>query len=177
MANRDMPGLLVPFRVSRGDEVQGIASGWLLDPTIIRRLRYQLRPISVRIGIGLGFSDAIVSNSWEMNGVPFFRAREALDSSKIKGSSSTQLKSGQPDLDPVADALLSLLDSIRATWSDQQWEAVHKYEQQGTYALAGEAIGITAQAVQQRCYRARWEDYRAGEAALVHIGVVLERLI
>ena len=174
--NSALPELLVPFRVSRGDEIQGIMKGWLSSPAILRRLRYYLRPIALRIGIGLGFSDAIVNSSWDMNGIPFYRAREALDQNKASGAFMTLLKSGQAGIDQVANALLILLDSIRGAWSDEQWEAVHKYEQLGTYALAGEAIQISAQAVHKRCRHARWDEFRVGESALAEIGGLLEAL-
>ena len=168
--------LLVPFMLSRGDELQGVVDGWLSCPEVIRRLRYSMWPIQIRVGLGLGYVEAIARNSWDMNGPPFYLAREAVDQAKLKKRPSTFVKSGDKDADAMINGIFALVDSILNSWSEGQWAAVHQYENLGTLALAGTQLGVSHQAVHKRLDSARWSDIRTAEAALAQADPLLTRL-
>ncbi|NMB47108.1 MAG: hypothetical protein GX998_11960 [Firmicutes bacterium] len=71
------PHLVTGFAMSRGDEIQGVLSGWLTAPEVLRLLRYICRPLQLRVGIGLGIhAGRLAENPWDLNGPAFFRARE-----------------------------------------------------------------------------------------------------
>jgi len=76
--------MITPFKILRGDEIQGVFSGFLKTPQILRRLRYCFYPLQLRIGIGIGTIEKGIDkdNSWEMNGPAFYLARNALDQVK-----------------------------------------------------------------------------------------------
>jgi len=163
------PALLVPFTVSRGDEIQGVMDGWLSAPQLVRMLRWRCRPLQLRIGLGLGcHSGALEPDPWKMSGPAFYRARQALESVEGK-QPGTRVVTGNDRLDPVANSLLLLLDTLMARWTEGQWQAVMTYEQAGTFAQAGEILGVAAQNVQKRCKAAYWNQVRQAEEGLSRI--------
>ncbi|HEY3315756.1 MAG TPA: SatD family protein [Bacillota bacterium] len=165
------PNLVLPFTVSRGDEVQGVCSGYLTAPELVRHLRYRCRPFALRVGIGLGPApEQRAQTSWNLTGEAFFRSRDALDSLKGGRHPGTAVVSGNARADVIAGGLLELMDAVFSRWTDEQWEAVQSYELEGTYEAAGRKLGIALQNVEKRCRAARWAAVRRGEAALRDIG-------
>lgn len=161
------PALLVPFTLSRGDEMQGVVDGWLSAPEIIRHLRWRCSPLQLRIGIGLGlFRGKLEKDPWKMSASPFFRARKALDESGRKKEPSTRIVTGSEVLDEIINSTLVLLDVIQSGWTPGQWEAVMTYEAAGTYAAAALQLGVAAQNVQKRCKAASWNHFRRAELGL-----------
>lgn len=169
-------GIITPFSISRGDEIQALLDGWIKAPEIIRILRYFCRPLNIRVGLGIGFLEEEIleeTTSWSMNGVPFHLARAAVDEAhEIKGC-ATVLKTGQNELDKLSNSIWLLIDAIQNSWTDKQWEAVHVYEQIGTYEGASKHLGISMQAVQKRCKSAHWGAVKQAENSLK----VLENLL
>lgn len=162
------PHLVVGFAMSRGDEIQGVLSDWLTAPEVLRVLRYTCRPLQLRVGIGLGVhAGRLTENPWDLNGPAFFRARSALDNVKRSKQASTKVVTGgAQELDRLLNAMLLLLDTVEMGWTDAQWEAVHVYERAGTYAAAGDRLGVAAQNVHKRCQAAHWAVVREAEDAL-----------
>ena len=162
------PGLLTPFTISRGDEIQAVLAGAVLPLDLVRRLRYLCRPLALRIGIGTGriTSGLGSKTSWEMNGPAFFRSRQALEEVKKERRAFTGLRTGDPEFDRLAGALLLLIDTIASRWTAAQWEAVMIYEEKGVYQKAAEVLGIAYQNVEKRCRAARWWAVQKAEAAL-----------
>src|SRR5690554_5967509 len=119
--------MLTNFKVLKGDELQGILRGFLPVPGILRRLRYQVYPCRVRLGIGVGSIEEGLgsSNSWEMNGPAFFRAREALNlikESKLAHNNTVVVSSNQK-IDLAVNTILLMIDTIQDSWTENQWEA------------------------------------------------------
>ncbi len=168
------PLLVHGFAMSRGDEIQGLADGLLAAPQLIRKLRYASRPLTLRVGVGLGAvpSPQGALTSWDLSGEAFFRARQALDALKKTNRPvpNTSVVSWDGGLDAIADALFALLDAVCARWTQAQWEATIAYETAGTYEAAAKALGIAFQNVEKRCRAARWSAVRAGEAGLHKLG-------
>ncbi|NLY88011.1 MAG: hypothetical protein GX085_00050 [Firmicutes bacterium] len=162
------PGLLTPFAISRGDEIQAVLEGAALPMDLIRQLRYLCRPLALRIGIGIGRVTSGLGNktSWAMNGPAFFRSRRALEGLKKERRAFTGLQTGDEEFDRLAGALLLLIDVIASRWTDAQWEAIMTYEEKGVYRKAAEVLGIAYQNVEKRCRTARWWAVQKAEAAL-----------
>ena len=159
--------LMTPFTFSRGDEIQTVLADALGSLEILRKLRFFCRPLQLRIGIGLGriTSGLTTTNSWEMNGPAFHRARQALDETTQSRHWRTRLVSGDPGLDQMANTLFTLYDAIQSRWTDPQWEGVMLYEATGSYQEAAKKLGIAFQNVEKRCRAARWWALRETEAA------------
>jgi hypothetical protein len=162
------PGLLTPFTISRGDEIQAVLAGVVLPMDLVRQLRYLCRPLGLRIGIGIGriTSGLGSETSWGMNGPAFFRSRRALEGLKKDRRAFTGLQTGDGEFDRLAGALLLLIDTIASRWTDAQWEAIMTYEEKGVYQKAAEVLGIAYQNVEKRCRAARWWAVQKAEAAL-----------
>jgi hypothetical protein len=159
---------LASFSISRGDELQAVLDGWLSRPAVVRHLRYYTRPLSLRIGVGLGLlpEEALPKDPWAMNGEPFFRARQALDQAKKDRQHATRVVSGDPERDALVNCIWALTNVILRRWSQEQWDAVHAYERLGSYGLAAECLGIRFQNVHKRCKAAHWDEIRNVEKVM-----------
>jgi hypothetical protein len=161
------PALLVPFAVSRGDEIQGVMSGWLSAPQLVRMLRWRCRPNKLRVGIGIGYHDGgLEADPWKLSGTAFFRARQALESIGTCKDPATRVVTGEDGMDTLINSVWLLLDTLISRWTPGQWEAVMTYEQAGTYATAAKILGVAAQNVQKRCKAAHWHQIRQAEQGL-----------
>lgn len=161
------PALLVPFAVSRGDEVQGIMSGWLSAPQLVRMLRWRCLPHKLRVGIGTGYYDGrLEADPWKLSGPAFFQARKALESIAASKNPATRVVTGEDGLDTLINSVWLLFDTLMSRWTPGQWEAVMTYEQAGTYAAAAKTLGVAAQNVQKRCKAAHWQQIRQAEQGL-----------
>lgn len=167
LAGFSSPALLVPFSVSRGDELQGIMAGWLPFPQLVRKLRWHCRPLGLRIGIGIGyFQGELGTDPWKLNGPAFFRARQALEAIGASKEPATQVVTGQSALDALVNSAWLLLDTVVSRWTGGQWEAVMAYEEAGTMAAAADVLGVATQNVQKRCKAAHWNQVRQAEQGL-----------
>lgn len=161
-------GLLAPFSLMRGDEIQGVLLPKTDVADAIRQMRYLLRHFKLRIGVGVGEITTGIgsSNSWEMDGPSFHLAREALELLKARERGTkpmTMVRTDSLDLDEMVNVIFLLMDSIIKRWTPEQWEAIDAYSRLGTYKAAACEIGIAFQNVQKRCYAARWGEIKAGE--------------
>ena len=133
---------MTPFTFSRGDEIQTVLSGALSSPDSSGN--YVLLPtLAARIGIGTGriTSGLTTTNSWEMNGPAFHRARQPLDETKQSRHWRTRLVSGDPGLDQITNTIFTLYDAIQSRWTVPQWEGVMLYEATGSYQEAAKSLG------------------------------------
>lgn len=161
--------LCVP-RLSRGDEIQGVLAQPADFAKVLRRLRYSIRPQTIRVGLGVGqiSTEIIPEDSWQMDGPAFHRARQALDEAKTLKRATTRWVSDDRNIDRRLNVLLKMVDTIEERWTSGQWEAVYLYEQMGTYKAAAASLGITPQNVEKRCSAARWQVVREAETELGH---------
>lgn len=164
------PALLVPFTVSRGDEVQGIMAGWLTAPQLVRMLRWRCQPHELRVGIGIGYYDGnMEADPWKLSGPAFYRARQALDSIAASKEPATRMVTGEEGVDTLINSVWLLLDTLIGRWTPGQWEAVMTYEQERTYAASAKVLGVAAQNVQKRTKAAHWHSVRQAELGLSQV--------
>lgn len=165
------PGLDTPFNISRGDELQAVCDELSLLPVIIRNLRYVCRPLTIRLGIGIGRIEYYSpgQNSWDMTGQAFVLARKALDSIKKSKMPETVLASDDLFFDRCFNSLYSLLDTIVKGWTPRQWEAVQAYEAGRTFVKAAGELNIAWQNVQKRCQAAKWDVIKRVEQDLGYL--------
>jgi tetratricopeptide (TPR) repeat protein len=156
--------LLAPFRLSRGDEIQAVFRGYISFPAMLRQIRYLLRPLKLRFGIGFGEIEeqSTDRNSWNMNGTAFHYAREALDIITAEDFFQTIFLSNS-DYDEAINTILLLIDNFQNSWTEAQWEAVYYYEKLGTYKKAAEKLNIAFQSIGKRCKAAKWREIRYAE--------------
>ncbi len=150
---------------SRGDEIQVLCSNIKNITDVTRKLRYHFRPLNLRVGIGIGeISTEISQNSWNMNGVAFFRAREALDIvKKEEKMRMTYIISHDKELDFIINSMYMLMDSIIGEWTISKWESVYAYEKYHNYEQAGKYLEKSRQAISNSCKSAHLEKIKQGE--------------
>ncbi|QZY55757.1 SatD family protein [Crassaminicella profunda] len=172
--------LFTSFVLSRGDEIQAVLNNIEFLPEVIRNVRYYCRPFQLRLGVGIGYIEAILDNqnhnSWDMNGQAFYLARDAMDTlNKLQRKHSTPYKKHYPAtylwsmneaLNLSLNSIYILVDSIIRNWNDEQWETIMLYESLGTYELVSRQLSISKSAVQQRCDLANWRSIVAVEKNL-----------
>lgn len=159
--------LVKPFSISRGDELQGVLGFIETLPVLLRRLRYTVKPIELRIGVGIGDLDnnelETSKSSWDMTGNVFFDARAALDRVKEEKKTRTIIESGDKVIDLSLNTIFLLLDTIQNGWTDKQWEAIHVYEREGTFEKAAGHLNVSIQNVQKHCDSAKWRIVNLAE--------------
>ena len=153
------------FSLLRGDEIQGVIFPPQEAIVMARFLRFYLRPVRVRIGIGIGdiATEIDENNPWNMDGNAFHRARKALEEIKISRQPVTFINSAEENFDYNLNVILALMDVISNRWTDGQWEAIHTYEQMGTYQKAAQVLKVKPQNVAKRCQAANWKVFSEAE--------------
>jgi len=170
------PGLLTPFSLAVGDELQAVCEWSEALPALIRRLRWKCHPFQIRVGIGFGTVDDWRPDaaSWEMNGSAFYHARDALEAISQSKQPLTRVGAGDEGFALVLNTIYPLIDLLMSRWTFEQWEAIAAYEELQTYEKAAGRLGITRQNVQKRCYAASWDLVQATEERLGRL-IVMHR--
>ncbi|KRF32504.1 SatD family protein [Yonghaparkia sp. Soil809] len=141
--------LALPPERTAGDELQLLTASAEAALEIALRL---LRDEHWRVGIGLGSVRTPLPESVrEARGPAFLAARAAVEAAD-KRPTHCAVRGSSGDEDRVADlgALVDLLLTQRARWSEQGWEMHDLLEGGDTQADAAERIGITPQAASKR---------------------------
>ena len=165
--------MLTPFRLSRGDEIQALFKGKIAFPGFIRQVRYIMRPLELRFGIGFGEINQVsemtdIRDSWALNGPAFHFARESLEALESENRFKTRFMSNN-EIDEAINTILFLIDTIQENWTDAQWEAIYYYEKLGTYKKAAEILKIAPQNVGKRCNAARWKVVDYAEKSIIRL--------
>lgn len=156
------------FRLYRGDEIQGVLTLETDLPAFIRRFRFLLRPLPLRMGVGCGTITAGLGSefSWQMDGSAFHYARQALEQIKSSRTPATRLAGPDEKKWRSINAFFGLLDAVQNRWSEKQWRAVEAYERRGTFKAAAQELGISPQNVYKRCHAAGWKAVAGAERYL-----------
>lgn len=146
------------FSYYAGDEIQILFEFNADIVSIIRKIRYSLFPLKLRIGLGIGDVDAIKgNNSYKLNGEAFYKARNAIESIKKLKSDSTKLSSDFKLLDLSFNTIMLIYDEIISSWSEKQFEAIMLYEKNGTYKEVANILNISINGVRKRLVSSKWQ--------------------
>jgi hypothetical protein len=162
--------LLTAFTLSRGDEIQAVCNQLTELPVLIRRLRYVCWPLKLRVAVGIGAIDSVSDgvDSWQMNGLAFFAARQALDKLQdTQGKNpATMIQSDDPQFDLIINTIYSLYNLIINKWTEKQWTTVHSYEIHATLLKTARVFNVSWQNIQKIQKAAHWETIKATEASM-----------
>ncbi len=119
----------LPYTVTAGDEFQTITGELATLPALILDLRTALRPMSLRIGVGIGsVSDRIQPPVNQLTGEAFELARRAIESIKagslFKFDVLTAFASGNEDFNDTINLIYGLHDTLVLQITSKQWEAI-----------------------------------------------------
>ncbi len=164
--------ILIPFKCMRGDEIEAVLMTERNFMRAIRTLKYHLRPLEVRVGLGIGQMD--IDNyilppldPFLLSGTAFYAARDAVDLiGHVKEQESIVLKS-EPKLDSHYmnnwNVMLRFYCSILNNWNTEQWDAVMSYEKHGSMVEAANELNKKYQSIQRSIERANWNLIRDSE--------------
>jgi len=140
--------LRLPYAVTAGDEFQTITAQLNGLPWLMFDLRRRLRPLQVRIGIGIGpVPKPLRPPVNELGGVAFQWARQAIVETKgghaHKFEVRTAFRSANSDFDRVANLVYGLHDTLIRDLTEKQWQAIDAYIAKKRVDLAARALRIS----------------------------------
>jgi hypothetical protein len=122
----------LPYSVTAGDEFQTVSRHLPSIPAIIQELRAELRPLSLRIGVGFGaVSGRIQPPVNRLGGEAFQFARKAIESVKrgnlLKFELLTAFVSRHQDFDKTINLIYGLHDTLVLKITERQWETIAEF--------------------------------------------------
>jgi hypothetical protein len=146
IAHLEEKRIRLPYAVTAGDEFQTVANDLHLIPGLLFDLRRLMRPLQLRIGIGMGLiSGHLRPPVNQLGGQAFEFARIAIEEAKEGRShsrKSTRFHSQNAQFDLVANLIYSLHDALVGSVSEKQWETVDAYLAKARVDLAAKALKI-----------------------------------
>jgi hypothetical protein len=122
----------LPYAVTAGDEFQTVTRNLPSIPAIIQELRAELRPLSLRIGVGFGaVSGRIQPPVNRLGGQAFQFARKAIEGVKrgnlLKFEVLTAFVSRHQDFDKTINLIYGLHDTLVLKITARQWETISEF--------------------------------------------------
>ena len=119
----------LPYTVTAGDEFQSLTAELPSLPALILDLRAALRPLSLRVGVGIGsVSDRIQPPVNQLTGEAFQLARQAIESIKhgslFKFDVLTAFASGNAAFNDTINLIYGLHDTLVRQITAKQWESI-----------------------------------------------------
>jgi hypothetical protein len=148
IAHLEEKRIRLPYAVTAGDEFQTVATALHQIPGLLFDLRRRMRPLQLRIGIGVGvISGHLRPPVNQLGGQAFEFARLAIEEAKegrAHSGKSTRFHSENEQFDLVANLIYSLHDTLMGNVSEKQWETVDAYLAKGRVDLAAKSLKINA---------------------------------
>jgi hypothetical protein len=122
----------LPYSVTAGDEFQTVTGNLPSIPAVILDLRAMLRPLSLRIGIGIGrVSDRIQPPVNRLSGEAFQFARRAIENIKtnslFKFEVLTAFASRDESFNTTINLIYGLHDTLVLKITTKQWETIREF--------------------------------------------------
>ncbi len=122
----------LPYSVTAGDEFQTVTGNLPSIPAVILDLRSMLRPLSLRVGIGIGrVSDRIQQPVNRLSGEAFQFARRAIENIKtnslFKFEVLTAFASRDESFNSTINLIYGLHDTLVLKITTKQWETIQEF--------------------------------------------------
>jgi hypothetical protein len=138
----------LPYAVTAGDEFQTVAHDLSQIPWLLFDLRRRMRPLQLRIGIGIGrIAGHLRPPVNQLGGQAFEFARTAIGETKegrLHSGKVTRFHSENEEFDLVANLIYNLHDALVGQLSEKQWRTVDAYLAKGRVDLAAKTLRINA---------------------------------
>ena len=148
IAHLEEKRIRLPYAVTAGDEFQTVANDLGQIPGLIFDLRRRMRPLQLRIGIGIGLIPGHLRPPVnQLGGQAFEFARMAIGETKegrLHSGKITRFRSENKEFDLVANLIYNLHDALVGNLSEKQWRTVDAYLAKGRVDLAARALRINA---------------------------------
>jgi hypothetical protein len=158
--------LIVPFSLSRGDEIQAVVATPLAAWNVVDTFNTDSWLLSFRFTIGVGaLTTALAPRSWDMDGPCFHRARDAMDQAKRQKRWVTMRGLGER-ADANANGVIRALQVIRNGWTHRQRTAYSHRRQVELQTAAAAAMGLDQSTLSKMLKAAHYAEYIEIEAVL-----------
>jgi hypothetical protein len=163
MAHLQEKRIQLPYAVTAGDEFQTVASGLDQIPGLLFDLRRQMRPLRLRIGVGVGvISGRLRPPVNQLTGQAFEFARAAIEKAKqarAHSGKATSFQSTNEQFDLVADLIYSLHDALVGNPSEKQWETIDAFLAKGRVDLAARSLRLNSSTASRNLSRSHfWQS-------------------
>jgi hypothetical protein len=165
----------LPYAVTAGDEFQTVASELDQVPGLLFDLRRRMRPLRLRIGVGIGvIAGRLRPPVNQLTGQAFEFARTAIDQVKqarAHSGKSTSFQSANEQFDLVADLVYSLHDALAGNPSEKQWETMDAFLAKGRVDLAARSLKLNSSTASRNLSRGHvWQSLETIEVMKKIIG-------
>ena len=148
----------LPYAVTAGDEFQTIVSSYARLPEVIFDLRELLRPLRLRMGIGIGTVPGKVRGPVNrLGGEAFQFARIALESVKEGEGNKfrvlTGFKTKDATFDSTANLIYALQDTLLLRVTEKQWETIAVVRKKRRLQDAAKAMRLDVSTVSRNLKR------------------------
>jgi SatD family (SatD) len=160
MAHLKERRIRLPYAVTAGDEFQTVAGELNQIPGLLFDLRRRMRPLCLRIGVGIGvIAGRLRPPVNQLTGQAFEFARAAIETAKearAHAGKSTSFQSANEHFDLVADLIYSLHDALVGNPSEKQWEAMDAFLAKGRVDLAARSLKLNSSTVSRNLSRSHF---------------------
>ena len=158
--------LLAPFRITVGDEWQGLLQDVAPAFAVVRFFRKALYPYGARYGVGEGqLTTALSRDVTQMDGPVFHRSREALRLAKENGRWLV-FRTREARTDALLSSVAGLIEALMSRWTPNQRERFFLLEKLGSQKAVAQHLGVSVSAVNQSLRAAGVGQLRECEEAL-----------
>jgi hypothetical protein len=171
----------LPYAVTAGDEFQTVAGDLRQIPGLLFDLRRRMRPLQLRIGIGIGrISGHLRPPVNQLGGQAFEFARTAIGETKegrLHSGKVTRFRSANEEFDLVANLIYNLHDALVGNLSEKQWRTVDAYLAKGRVDLAARSLRINASTASRNLSRSHlWQTLEMMDSMKKIIGSHFQRM-
>ena len=148
----------LPYTVTAGDEFQAIAARLDALPRMLLDLRSRMRPLALRIGVGIGkVVGRIAPPVNRLDGEAFRLARQAIESLKKPGAQSggslTAFRTPNAQFDSEINLIYALEDTLVRKITEQQWKTIRARMKSRRIEDAARALGLDTSTVSRNLKR------------------------
>ena len=171
----------LPYAVTAGDEFQTVATDLRQIPGLLFDLRRRMRPLQLRIGIGIGrINGPLRGPVNQLGGQAFEFARLAIGETKegrLHSGKVTRFHSEKKEFDLLANLIYNLHDALVGHLSEKQWRTVDAYLAKGRVDLAARALRINASTASRNLGRSHlWQTLEMIESMEKIIGASFRKM-
>jgi hypothetical protein len=160
MAHLEEKRIRLPYAVTAGDEFQTVAGELNQIPGLLFDLRRRMRPLRLRIGVGIGvIAGRLRPPVNQLTGQAFEFARAAIEMAKqarAHSGKSTSFHSASEHFDLVANLIYSLHDALVGNPSEKQWETLDAFLVKGRVDLAARSLKLNSSTVSRNLSRSHF---------------------
>lgn len=181
-AHLDERRIKLPYAVTAGDEFQTISTGLGGLPGLVFDLRRRLRPLQLRIGIGIGqVSGRLRPPVNQLGGAAFLLARKAIAETKrgrtYKFAVRTVFHSTSAGFDRLANLVYGLHDTLLQDLTEKQWQAIDAYMDKQRVDLAARTLKVSISTASRSLRRGHfWQFEETIESMKVIIEIAFPEL-